>query len=288
MTNTIEQVIAYAHAHPTRDGGTWHNWCESFVWRAGGFNGSFGSAQLAGNASGPLNPNWAAAPAGAIHYWSGAGDGHVGFSLGGGLCLMASNGVTTSWGTAIGTATIPEYNARKTAMSYRGWTMRHGVETLAPSAAAPAASTPPTPITTKARKKNKMYLVWDTIGSGYLVTDDGFCGLASPQIYNLFYRLINSDQSHSPFGGTGTPDTFNKAETDMMNSTLKLMALSNRTGVAIDVPKLASALSDALGTKFDHTSTAVVDPTVLAAAFDIAVPRIAKAVNDVAAQRLAN
>lgn len=132
MPNTIEQVIAYARSHPTRDGGTWHNWCESFVWRAGGFGVFFGSATLAGDASGYLNPRAAAAPRGAIHFWGG-GPGHVGFELGGGLVLMASNGVTHLWGTALGTATIAEYARNKPNMIYRGWTLRHGIEKLAPT-----------------------------------------------------------------------------------------------------------------------------------------------------------
>lgn len=281
MTNTIEQVISYARAHPKRDGGSWAGWCESFVWRAGGFAGSFDTALLAGSASGPLNPDWASAPAGALHYWAGVnGDGHVAFSLGGGMLLMASSR-TSNYGTALGTLHFANYGLPL----YRGWSMRHGVQTLAKSAAAPAA-TATTPIIA-VRKKNTMRLVWAE-NVGYLVTEDGFTPLASPQVYSLFYRLINSDQSKSPFAGSGAPDNFNKAEIDIMNATLRLVALSVNTQVAIDTVKLAAALSKALGTKFDTVNVqAVVDPKVLAAAFEVAIPRIAKAVNDTAAARLA-
>ncbi|MDB5716252.1 MAG: uncharacterized protein JWO15_3649 [Sphingomonadales bacterium] len=134
MTNTIDEVVAYAHAHPLRDGGPWHNWCESFVYRAGGFTKSFPTAWAAGSASGPLNPNHAAAPKGAIHYWNqrtaSEGPGHVGFSMGDDVILMASNAVVYKWGTDIGTCTFEQYRKAKPAMIYQGWTMRHGNETL--------------------------------------------------------------------------------------------------------------------------------------------------------------
>jgi len=137
MANTIDEVIQYAKDHPKRDGKSWAGWCESFVWRAGGFNGSFSSALLAGNASGDLNGEWAKAPRGAIHYWAGVGgDGHVAFELGGGTLLMASSR-TSNYGTALGTIHFLDYGLPE----YRGWTMRHGTETLAGVAASAVAST---------------------------------------------------------------------------------------------------------------------------------------------------
>jgi hypothetical protein len=180
MPNTIEQAVAYARANPTNRGGTWHNWCEAFVYRAGGFTRSFSTAQLAARASGPLNPAFAKAPRGALHYWSDAsGFGHIGFELGGGLVLMASNGVTSLWGRAIGTATVPEYNRNKPDMHYSGWSLRHGTETLAPSLkpapaavsvtpAAPAAVGKPItlPITLKRTRKKPTML-------GFAMTNHG-------------------------------------------------------------------------------------------------------------------
>jgi len=135
------------------------------------------------------------------------------------------------------------------------------------------------------KKRNKMNLVWDTSGTGYLVTEDGVMGLGSPQIYNLFYRLINSDQNKSPFRDSGTPDTFNKAEMDIIAANLRLLTASANAQVAIDPVKLASALKDALGTEL--SVDADIDPKVLAAAFAEAVPRIARAVANEAAKRLA-
>ncbi|TFB96519.1 MULTISPECIES: hypothetical protein [unclassified Cryobacterium] len=147
---TIDDVEAYARAHPTNasvNNGSWHNWCEAFVYRAGGFTRSFDTATLAGDASGDMSQG--PAPRGALHWW-GTGEGHVGFELGGGLILMASNGATTWWGNAMGTATLAEYHAAKPTPTYRGWTLLHGTETLAaPSFAAlavtPIATIPPTP-----------------------------------------------------------------------------------------------------------------------------------------------
>lgn len=129
MPRSIDGALEYAYTHPQRDGGSWAGWCESFVFRAGGFTQSFGSAMLAGNASGPLNPDWSKAPRGAIHYWAGvAGDGHVAFELGGGSLLMASN-ATWTIGTALGT--VPFQSYAKLGIPYRGWSFRHGNETLA-------------------------------------------------------------------------------------------------------------------------------------------------------------
>jgi hypothetical protein len=129
-----------------------------------------------------------------------------------------------------------------------------------------------------------MNLVWDTVGTGYLVTKDGVLALHSPQVYNLFYRLINSDQSKSPFSGTGSPDTFNRAEMDIMNANLRLLTASANAQVPIDTAKLASALKDALGKELSVTAN--IDTAVLAAAFNQVVPRIVKAVNDEASKRL--
>ncbi|NYJ20803.1 hypothetical protein [Glaciibacter psychrotolerans] len=138
MTNTIDQALDYARAHPTRDGKSWAGWCESLIWRAGGFTRSFASAQLAGDASGWLNPDWTTAPRGALHYWSGVGgDGHVAFDLGGGTLLMASSRVS-SLGTALGLIHFLDYKLPE----YRGWSLRHGTETLARSATAGAGTTP--------------------------------------------------------------------------------------------------------------------------------------------------
>ena len=73
-----------------------------------------------------------------------------------------------------------------------------------------------------------MLLVLDTTGTGWIVTPDGFGGLASPQIYQLFYRLINSDQTKSPFVNGMRPENFLRAEVDIMDKQLKLLAILMR------------------------------------------------------------
>lgn len=139
------------------------------------------------------------------------------------------------------------------------------------------------------RKDHKMYLDWDTGGTGYLTTEDGVLPISSPAVYNLFYRKINSNQLLTPFAVpqvpgavAGRPDTFLKVEQDIVNANLKLLVASTQTGVSLDPAKLASAVADALGDKL--TGDIKVDAELseedldkLSAAYDAAVPRIAAA-----------
>jgi murein DD-endopeptidase MepM/ murein hydrolase activator NlpD len=153
------------------------------------------------------------------------------------------------------------------------------------SGTAGGSSTPISiPSPTPTRKKNRMNLVWDTTGTGFLVTEDGVMPMGGPLVYNLFYRLINSDQTKSPFANNSTPELFNRAEIDIMNANLRILTAGANAQVAIDPAKLASALKDALGE--DLSVTAEIDTATLAAAFNEVVPRIAKAVSDEAAKRL--
>jgi len=143
MPRTIDGVEAFARdpANKTRDGKSWSGWCESFVWRSGGFTGSFGSALLAGNASGTLDPNWQSAQRGELHYWSGVGgNGHVAWELGGGLLLMASASVTDFWGVDMGTVPFRTYALK--GIPYRGHTFRHGSESLSRLTLSSLASVP--------------------------------------------------------------------------------------------------------------------------------------------------
>lgn len=135
------------------------------------------------------------------------------------------------------------------------------------------------------RKKKTMYLFWTTDGSGHLAAGAGTAPIPSQQIYNLFFRLINSDQGLSPFyaadgmhnfvpGKYGQPQVFNAVERDLMAQQLRLCTLQAQTGVTIEHDKLVSALRDALG---GQTVGDVTDAQ-LAAALDTAIPRIAAAV----------
>lgn len=137
MPNTVEEAVAFAKAHPTKDVGqiddSWAGWCAALVFWAGGFGRSYGTALEAGSGSGPLDPDWRRAPRGAIHYWAGVfidgvECGHTAIDIGGGdhTLLMASSRVS-NFGTAIGTIGFEAYNQP----SYRGWSLRWGNETLA-------------------------------------------------------------------------------------------------------------------------------------------------------------
>lgn len=111
----------------------WAGWCEKFINNSGAFNQGFASAQIAGTASGPLRGDYAAAPVGAIVYWSGVGGlGHVAYIYQQGVdpvLLMASSAVDDNWGHNIGTIRLSRYQA-KFGHPLRGWTTRHGTETL--------------------------------------------------------------------------------------------------------------------------------------------------------------
>lgn len=133
------------------------------------------------------------------------------------------------------------------------------------------------------RGDGKMFLAWAE-STGYLVTEDGWHGLPSVQVYGLFYRLINSAQDKSPFAGTGTPEAFNRAEVDIMNSHLSLLRTANEVGVTVDPIKLAEAIRDALAvsgikvTVEQLQGTALDLPaSVLADAYALAAPRVARA-----------
>jgi len=163
-------------------------------------------------------------------------------------------------------------------------------------------------------RSKRMYLQWTTDGSGWLVTEDGWLGLGSPQVYNLFYRVINSDQTKSPFTNGARPDTFLRAEVDIMNAQQRLLRTANAVGTTIDPQKLASALTDAIGksitatlppeliqkldaiergvegitlTPEDFHVEASVSPEELAQAFDAAVPRVAAAITRAAGTAMA-
>lgn len=264
MANTMEQVIAYARAHPTRDGKSWSGWCESFVWRAGGFNGSFNNALAAGSASGPLNSNWASAPRGAIHYWAGVGgDGHVAFSLGGGMLLMASSR-TSNYGVALGTLHFSNYGLPL----YRGWTMRHGVETLEPSSS--------------------------TAGNGYtsLEEDMGDASEASVQesirIGNVLYVktqevLAALQRAELREAGDATEASVQEAIRISNETWDRAGKLLSQPASVIDPVKLAAALK-ATGIKIEIDSAALVKLLEASLADDF--KGIPKAVNDDAAKRL--
>lgn len=110
----------------------WDQLCQAYVYQLCRLFGSapvvYSSADLARAASGWLNPDASAAPAGAIHYWK---QNHVGISLGGERVTMGSKHVTEKWtpnGTA-GVTTVSAYN-RATGLTYAGWSAKNGANSI--------------------------------------------------------------------------------------------------------------------------------------------------------------
>ena len=129
-------------------------------------------------------------------------------------------------------------------------------------------------------------LVWNTNGTGILVTFDGILlPIPSPQVYKFLYRVINSDQTKTPFdGGSELPEQFFQQELNMVSDFMSLARITRQTGVVIDAGKLASALNDALAGKV--ITAGGISTAELAAAINTAVPRIAAAVVSAAATKL--
>lgn len=146
--------------------------------------------------------------------------------------------------------------------------------------------------TARQRKDEDMYLEWDTNGTGYLITSRGVLALGSMGIYNILYRVINSDQLKHPNAGFiktwvpsatgGRPDTFLAAELSVLSAHLHLLDVQVQTGVTVNPDKLAAALK-----KAGVDVSAEVDPDKLAAAFAKATPQVVDAMLKQAGQKLA-
>lgn len=136
MPNTWDQVVAWAYAHPTHQGGSWSGWCEAFVADAGNFNYWFASAkndcEWARN-NGKLIPRSEIAlsevPTGWLVLWDFAPDGHVAYKAPNNRLLMASKYVTDPIHPALGYIGALEYD-NITNHSYAGATPWHNVEHL--------------------------------------------------------------------------------------------------------------------------------------------------------------
>lgn len=139
------------------------------------------------------------------------------------------------------------------------------------------------------RKKKKMSLgdlVWTTDGKGMLITPEGVqVHIPNPGIYNFFYRIINSNQYQSPFSGGNMPERFYQSELDTVTNLVLLAKRAAAQGVAIDRDKLVSALNDAF--KGKDITLEGLDKDEVIAAFDVAIPRITKAINKQVADKLA-
>lgn len=171
-------MLAHPHRHAagaaigTQGGGPWASggasFCEQYINNAGGFSEAFGSATLAGNASGPLNKDLSTAPAGAFIYYTN----HIGMSLGGGRMRCAST-IFDGNGSGTGEISDADYRKRFPAQKLRGWSKRHGTQTLAPSVTAPASTGTIKPAT-QDTEESVMKLIWNKNGADqayYLASD---------------------------------------------------------------------------------------------------------------------
>jgi hypothetical protein len=139
MPNTVDQAIAFARAHPTKDVGTisdsWATWCAALVHFAGAFVNSYSTALLAGDATedaaGVLHTDRTKAPRGAIHYWAGVfiddvECGHTAIDIGDDNTLLMASSRVSNFGNAIGTIRFADYGLSH----YRGWSTNWGAERL--------------------------------------------------------------------------------------------------------------------------------------------------------------
>lgn len=126
MSRTAEEALTWARANPTRDGGTWSQWCQSFIVRALGLRAA-GNANQALAASTIASTDQHAAPVGALHWWlhGTRASGHVGISFGGEQVLMTDAPVADQWPghRTVGMTTVTRYDAKKTGYLYQGWSL---------------------------------------------------------------------------------------------------------------------------------------------------------------------
>lgn len=143
---------AEAHAVPETAPASWKNQCGKQVFESVSdtqgwevrpkVTGPTAAAVRA--ASGWLNPNWAAAPIGAFHWWTG-GPGHVGQDLcGGGEIVSMATTYPLIWEihTYLGVQSVPGYKGPYT---YVGWSTNYGggIPKVVPEPMAAVAPTPP-------------------------------------------------------------------------------------------------------------------------------------------------
>lgn len=138
MTNTVDQAIAWAQAHPTIHGEDWNGWCEALVTNAGGFTNSFSTATLDLAAASRVYTNSqlpiAKVPNGWLLHWAyvsssdGVNYGHVAIQTPRGA-LMASSYVETALHSHLGFIVASHYS-QKSGHQYLGASPDHGGQYL--------------------------------------------------------------------------------------------------------------------------------------------------------------
>lgn len=239
MTRNAIQALEWAKSNPKRDGGTWSQWCQSFIVRALDLDAA-GDANVACKASTIVSTDPAAAPAGALHWWltpSGK-SGHVGISLGGAEVLMTDAPAADQWAghNTVGVTTVARYNAKGTDYKYVGWSRDMAGQALiieAPAPRPPATGALPTTSTAEDGEPGPIFWsrlqlwarrmgytgpidgdpgknTWAAVqlalrGFGYTGPADGVPG---PNTYKALQRLAAQHGYTGPIDGELGPNSF--------------------------------------------------------------------------------
>lgn len=271
---------------------TWDQNCGIAMFQFGSFLGwlkmpvgDISSARRAASTSKIESKDYTKAPLYAYHWFDigGWGNGHVMQQVDDGTLIFGgTRAVWENVGVALGFMDVPTYLRLRPTATYLGWSLDYSggrVKQLNVTSSSTSAVIDSAPITNLKTKENDMRLFWDTVGTGYLSTDLGSVALPSMQVYTLFQREIRANQS------VDRPDTFLREEVSVLNSFKRLLALQSGTQILIDYDKLVKTINLSLPKPLDYK--VVIDPAILAAALDVAIPKIATAVNRDAAARLA-
>ncbi|NMO16634.1 hypothetical protein HPC49_20475 [Pyxidicoccus fallax] len=198
-----DRARAFAAANPTRDGGTWDQWCGSLMWRFGQMPESSArpSAIEAYYDSTIVSTDPSKALTGAFHWWAIGAYGHVGADLNGGgtAVFMATRKLSQSWGDAIGINSVSGYTSMSGAR-YLGWSMDYAGARIAGGGAPPG-------------------------GGGIPQTSTEFDGIPGPIYYMRIQTVGQRD-----FGYTGPIDGITGPNTEKVRVRITARELNRRGG----------------------------------------------------------
>lgn len=126
MTTLLKAAKAFAKANPTRDGGSWSQWCGSLMFRFNGHEHAYSTVDKARAAVRLESAVASRAPIGAFHFF---GNNHVMQDMvgGGRSCFTASAHLTADeeLAPALGLVSVWDYMSR-TGANYLGWATTYG------------------------------------------------------------------------------------------------------------------------------------------------------------------
>lgn len=130
MSTLLQAAKAFAKANPTRDRGTWSQWCGSLMFRFNAHDRAYATVGDALTVTKIRNGMAVNAPVGAFHLFTKPDHVMQDLTGGGRACFTASAHLTDeeSWGDGIGAISVSEYMAR-TGAKYKGWATAYGIST---------------------------------------------------------------------------------------------------------------------------------------------------------------